>query len=216
MADKKLREQVEKLLDVEAWAQRDPRMRRAVQAVEAVDQASELVRRIRKSKGLTQAQLGKKLGVSQARISQIESGSLENSPSIETLSEIAGHCDQRLHVTVADEVKELREALSEAKSALEALRSQIAKADQVSVLAADTSQERLTALSKAAELKGAARTIAFRKLGLREVRVGPAVPFKPIKKLDTRKVAAKTTMARKVETQKVAAKPRAAREPAKR
>ena len=125
MVTKQKKDRVKRLLDVRTRARRDPQMRIAVQTVEAINRAAELVRTLRRSKNLTQKELGTMLGVSQARISQIESGSVENSPSIEVLSDIAGRCGERLYVTLASEIYDLQASLKEARSETKALRREI-------------------------------------------------------------------------------------------
>ncbi|MFP4616230.1 MAG: helix-turn-helix domain-containing protein [Thiohalorhabdus sp.] len=59
-------------------------------------QIGSLVRRTRKARGFTQAQLGAKVGLRQATISQIENGSPE--AKLETILKILGALDLELRI----------------------------------------------------------------------------------------------------------------------
>lgn len=62
--------------------------------------SGEFVRSARKLKGLTQAQLSALLGVSQGRVSEIESGSAKQGPTIGLLAKIADACGFKLALTL--------------------------------------------------------------------------------------------------------------------
>ncbi len=59
----------------------------------AAYRAGALVRMMRKSNGLSQAELGKRIGVSQARISEIETGIGVQGPTWDLMERIAAACD---------------------------------------------------------------------------------------------------------------------------
>ena len=62
----------------------------------AVDQVATLVKATRESVGLSQAALGEKVGVTQARISQMERGDVAFGPSILLLARVARACGRSL------------------------------------------------------------------------------------------------------------------------
>ena len=69
-----------------------PGMPEAIAHERASLQAAHFIRNTRESSGLSQGQLADKLGVSQARVSQIESGKGPQGPSIDLLARIATAC----------------------------------------------------------------------------------------------------------------------------
>jgi len=69
---------------------------RAQAVVEAARQSASLISDMMKQSGLTQAQLGKKLRISQPRISQLIAGKVETMPSLRMLASIANACGFKL------------------------------------------------------------------------------------------------------------------------
>ena len=55
--------------------------------MDIIEQAGNLIKEARKSKGLTQKELGEKLGIGESRVSKYESG--KENPTLATLQKIA-------------------------------------------------------------------------------------------------------------------------------
>jgi len=64
----------------------------AIAAYELANDVAEQLRRLRKQAGLNQAQLARKLGIGQSRISQLESGLVDHAPSLEMIARFAVAC----------------------------------------------------------------------------------------------------------------------------
>ncbi|MCC5778547.1 helix-turn-helix transcriptional regulator [Nitratireductor sp. B36] len=77
-------------------ARQKPHLKLAFARAEGARRMAEALLALRREAGLTQTQLGKKLGVSQARISQVESGLLDHAPSIDFACAFAVACGGRL------------------------------------------------------------------------------------------------------------------------
>ena len=73
----------------------------AVRERDAVFLAADFIRDSRKKVNLSQVELAKRIGVSQARISELESGRLKHGPSISVLSKIATACGGELELRVS-------------------------------------------------------------------------------------------------------------------
>lgn len=71
---------------------------RANATVKLGNQVARLLRACRTESGLSQAAMALKLGVSQPRIAQIESGKPGNLPSIEQIADYAFHCRREIIV----------------------------------------------------------------------------------------------------------------------
>lgn len=63
-----------------------------IEEEKAAEQVATLIRQTRESAGLSQTELGRKVGVSQARISQMERGDATFGPSIGLLVRVAQAC----------------------------------------------------------------------------------------------------------------------------
>lgn len=87
--------------------ERDPSYAGALTRVRAARETAAQLRAMRKRAGLTQAELGKKLGVSQARISHVESGLLDYLPPIDFIYLYAEACGASitLHASARQEPK---------------------------------------------------------------------------------------------------------------
>lgn len=70
----------------------DQKTRSALQTAEAVEEAARFLRQMREDAGLSQEQLGKMLGVSQARISELERGGTPDGMSYSILRRAAIAC----------------------------------------------------------------------------------------------------------------------------
>jgi transcriptional regulator with XRE-family HTH domain len=77
---------------LEELAERDPSFAEGSAIYDLVSSLCSSLKRMRVAAGLTQAQLAQKLGVSQGRISQIESGLPDHAPSIEMIGRFAHAC----------------------------------------------------------------------------------------------------------------------------
>ena len=71
-------------------------------ARDAILRAGLMVRAMRTDAGLTQTQLAKRAGMSQAEISRLEAGLGKHGPSVETLNRLAQACDLRLVMAMQD------------------------------------------------------------------------------------------------------------------
>ena len=71
---------------------RDPSFAEGSAIYDLVSKVSSLLRQMRSSAELTQAELADKLGMSQGRISQIESGLPDHAPNLEMIARIAHAC----------------------------------------------------------------------------------------------------------------------------
>ncbi len=76
--------------------ERDPSYADALVRVRAARETAAQLRAMRKQAGLTQAELGKRLGVSQARISHVESGLLDHLPAIDFVYLYAEACGSNI------------------------------------------------------------------------------------------------------------------------
>ncbi|MCT8999832.1 helix-turn-helix domain-containing protein [Chelativorans intermedius] len=79
----------------------DPRLRLALVRTRAARNIARLLAGMRKDAALTQAQLAARLGVSQARISQVESGLIDHAPSVDFAFAYAAACDRTIMMTAA-------------------------------------------------------------------------------------------------------------------
>lgn len=84
------------ITDYAADINTDSQMRAAWLEVAAARMAANLLRTARLRRGLNQADLAQALDVSQARISQVESGRVEDIPSLELMSRFLDACGERL------------------------------------------------------------------------------------------------------------------------
>ncbi len=67
----------------------------AIAVFELADDVAAQLRGLRKRAGLNQTQLAEKLGVTQSRISQLESGLVDHAPSLEMIARFATACGAR-------------------------------------------------------------------------------------------------------------------------
>ena len=81
-----------------------------IEEEKAAAQIAELVKHTRTSFGLSQTALGKKLGVTQARVSKIEQGAVAFGPSIGMLARVALACGRTLQLSfgIADPTESKR------------------------------------------------------------------------------------------------------------
>lgn len=84
------------IADYAADINTDQRMRAAWLEVSAARMAASLLRAARMRHELSQMEMAQLLGVSQARISQVESGRVEDIPSLELISRFLDACGERL------------------------------------------------------------------------------------------------------------------------
>jgi transcriptional regulator with XRE-family HTH domain len=75
-----------------------PEFAEAEAAVDLVRRAGDLLEQMRERAGLTQEQLAKKLGMTPGRISQLESGTLRDAPSLKNLARFAAACGETIDI----------------------------------------------------------------------------------------------------------------------
>jgi transcriptional regulator with XRE-family HTH domain len=88
------------VVDLKALKERNPNIARAAAVVALQNGAAALLRQFRSDSGLSQAALAEKLGVSQPRIAQLESGKPDNAPSLEQMADFAFQCGRT--ITISD------------------------------------------------------------------------------------------------------------------
>lgn len=86
---------------VQQIEQRDPALVESFGLSSAAMRAGELVRQMRRHAGLSQVGLAERLGVSQARVSEIESGAGTHGPTWDVMERIAAVCGQAIGVLSA-------------------------------------------------------------------------------------------------------------------
>jgi transcriptional regulator with XRE-family HTH domain len=89
----------------------DPQARAAWLEVAAARIAAQIMRTARERNGLSQSDLARALGVSQARISQVESGRVENIPPLEFLMRFVDACGEELQIASVSSPKGPPEAV---------------------------------------------------------------------------------------------------------
>jgi transcriptional regulator with XRE-family HTH domain len=77
---------------LETLVERDPSFAEGSAIYDLVSSLCSSLKRMRTAAGLKQAELAEKLGVSQGRISQIESGLPDHTPSVEMIARFAHAC----------------------------------------------------------------------------------------------------------------------------
>ncbi|RXG87330.1 helix-turn-helix transcriptional regulator [Bradyrhizobium zhanjiangense] len=92
---------------VEKIEHADPNLSAEKQLSSAAMRAGELVRAMRKDARLSQSQLAEKLGVSQARVSEIESGVGIQGPTWDLMERISVACGKTLGVATSSDDLEL-------------------------------------------------------------------------------------------------------------
>jgi transcriptional regulator with XRE-family HTH domain len=80
-----------------------PAFKDAQAIVGAVHNLGNALRRMRERSGLTQAEIGEHLGISAARVSQLESGTLRDAPSLKTLMRFAQVCGETIEIVPSGE-----------------------------------------------------------------------------------------------------------------
>lgn len=79
--------------------ERDPALRLARARARAARKISGLLAGMRKEAGLTQADVAARVGVSQARISQVESGLIDHTPSVDFAFVFAAACNRTIELS---------------------------------------------------------------------------------------------------------------------
>lgn len=86
---------------------RDPASAARTGLTSAGMRAGAIVRGMRRSAGLAQAELALRLGVSQERVSEIERGAGPQGPTFELLERIAAACGMKLVATLVEPAEEV-------------------------------------------------------------------------------------------------------------
>lgn len=89
---------------------RNPEFDEAHYFVDLVRKAGDVLERMRERKGLSQSQMAARLDITPGRISQLESGTVRNAPSLKTLAQYARHCGEEIEIAPASERKVATEA----------------------------------------------------------------------------------------------------------
>lgn len=74
-----------------------------VAAAELVRTVAELLKAIRERAGFTQSELGAAIGLSQGRVSQLESGLMDHAPNLETIALYANACGETVRLDASGE-----------------------------------------------------------------------------------------------------------------
>ena len=80
-----------------------PEFDEAHAVVELVRNTGDMLQRMRERKGLSQIEVAAKLGVTPGRVSQLESGTIRNAPSLKTLAQFAKACDDTIDVRLTSD-----------------------------------------------------------------------------------------------------------------
>lgn len=83
--------------------QERPDFDEAHSVVELVRATGDLLERIRVRNGLSQAKVANELGISPGRISQLESGTIRNAPSLKTIAQFARACGEVVDIGTVSE-----------------------------------------------------------------------------------------------------------------
>ena len=92
---------------VEKIERADPRLASAAGLSSAAMRAGDLVRAMRKDAGLSQSQLADKLGVTQARVSEVEAGIGSQGPTWDLMERISVACGKTLGVAASSDELQL-------------------------------------------------------------------------------------------------------------
>ena len=96
---------------LEDYVRGDATLGHEVQVRELVLAIVQGLRRMRERAGFTQQQMADKLGVSQGRVSQIESGVRDFEPNLDMLARYAAACDEQVFVRFSGDRTALRKRL---------------------------------------------------------------------------------------------------------
>ena len=115
-------------IDFARWIGGKPEARRAADDAEIAATVGELVRRLRTHRGVTQSELARRIGTTQAHISELERGLGANGPTIVTLARIVSELGDMAFVGTVNQLK-AREAdqIDEAKSKTFSLLGKVVK-----------------------------------------------------------------------------------------
>ena len=93
----------ENLGQLESLVHEDVGFAADVTVAEFVRGTSQMLKAMRKRTGLDQTQFGERIGLSQGRISQIESGLMDHAPNLETIALYANACAERVALRASGE-----------------------------------------------------------------------------------------------------------------
>jgi transcriptional regulator with XRE-family HTH domain len=98
---------------LESLARENSDFAAAVAVAEFVRNTATMLKAMRERAGLSQIQLGRKLGLSQGRISQIESGLMDHAANLETIALYAKACAERVTFQASGKEKSGRKSAAE-------------------------------------------------------------------------------------------------------
>lgn len=81
----------------------DAKFEEAQTVVDLVRASGDMLERMRERKGWSQTELAERLGVTTARISQLESGTLRNAPSLKMMARVAHACGETIKLVACDD-----------------------------------------------------------------------------------------------------------------
>jgi transcriptional regulator with XRE-family HTH domain len=145
-------------IDLKELGKKNPKLARARAIVAAVNSGAKAMRDFRKKSGYSQAQMAAKLGVTQPRIAQLESGKPGNAPSLEQLADAAFLAGTELLVGDRSQIagpSEDEALLEKSRSALARARELVKRVEGVSASERDAelNQQALESVKRAAEFK---------------------------------------------------------------
>jgi transcriptional regulator with XRE-family HTH domain len=105
------------------------KFRSAFAVATIAERAGEVLRHLRETARQSQSEIGRRLRLSQGRMSQIESGKVESIPSLSLMARYANACDDGIYLGSKSEHQALIKALEEKSAEIAKLKSDLTKAD---------------------------------------------------------------------------------------
>jgi transcriptional regulator with XRE-family HTH domain len=90
---------------LETLARENDRFAADVAAAELVRTVAKTLKEMRERAGLTQSQLGEAIGLTQGRVSQLESGLMDHAPNLETIALYANACGESMSIEASGELQ---------------------------------------------------------------------------------------------------------------
>lgn len=124
-----------------------PEFDEAHAVVDLIRNTGDMLQRMRERKGLSQIDVAAKLGVTPGRVSQLESGTVRNAPSLKTLAQFARACDDTIDVRLTSDsasqsksediplqtLQKILEEMATLRKEVSGLREAVRSADLVNV-----------------------------------------------------------------------------------
>ena len=161
-------------IDLKELEKKNPKIARARAIVAAVNSGAKAMRDFRKKSGLSQAQMAAKLGVTQPRIAQLESGKPGNAPSLEQLADAAFLAGSELLVGDRSQIGEPPEhqaVLEKARSRARQLVERVYAREQQGMSVSERDAQALEVAKKLLETPAAHASRSAKKLAEARERV---------------------------------------------